>query len=110
MATHPVDGAMNDSASVPRPVLFIHGLFPYIGLLLQGIGETRASIAGLLIGCFAVGGICYSIFVPYLVKAVPQRHLMFAGGVIAAVVLATLHYERCARPQPNTPNRPPTPI
>jgi uncharacterized membrane protein len=33
-----------------------------------------------------------------------------AGGVIAAVVLATLHYERCARPQPNTPNRPPTPI
>lgn len=27
MATHPVSGAMNDSASVPRPVLFIHGLF-----------------------------------------------------------------------------------
>ena len=33
-----------------------------------------------------------------------------AGSVIAAVVLATLHYERCARPQPNVPSRPPTPI
>ena len=33
-----------------------------------------------------------------------------AGCVIAAVVLATLHYERCARPQPNAPNRPPTSI
>jgi len=28
-----------------------------------------------------------------------------AGSVVAAVVLATLHYERCARPQPNAPNR-----
>jgi uncharacterized membrane protein len=35
---------------------------------------------------------------------------MVAGGVIAAVVLATLHYERCAPPRPIVPNRPPTPI
>ncbi len=37
--------------------IFIQGLFPYVAILLRGIGETRASIAGLLIGCFAVGGI-----------------------------------------------------
>jgi len=35
---------------------------------------------------------------------------VLAGSVIAAVVLATLHYERCVRPQPNVPNRPATPI
>ncbi len=49
--------------------IFIHGLFPYVGVLLLGIGETRASIAGLLIGCFAIGGIVYSLFVPYLVRS-----------------------------------------
>jgi hypothetical protein len=32
-----------------------------------------------------------------------------AGSIVAAVVLATLHYERCAPPQPIAPNRPPTP-
>jgi uncharacterized membrane protein len=35
---------------------------------------------------------------------------LVAGSVIAAVALATLHYERCARPRPNAPNPPPTPI
>jgi uncharacterized membrane protein len=33
-----------------------------------------------------------------------------AGGVIAAVVLATLHYEQCAPPRPIGPSRPLTPI
>jgi uncharacterized membrane protein len=34
---------------------------------------------------------------------------LIAGGVIAAVVLATLHYEQCAPPRPIAPSRPPTP-
>lgn len=72
--------------------IFIHGLFPYVALLLRGIGETRASIAGLLIGCFAVGGIVYSVFVPYLVRAVPQRHLMFIGGAFASCSLALIAF------------------
>ena len=74
--------------------IFIQGLFPYVGILLLGIGETRASIAGLLIGCFAVGGIFYSVWVPYLVRAVPQRHLMLIGGVFAAgsLALVALHF------------------
>jgi uncharacterized membrane protein len=33
---------------------------------------------------------------------------LIAGGIIAAVVLATLHYEQCAPPRPIAPNRPPT--
>jgi uncharacterized membrane protein len=33
---------------------------------------------------------------------------LIAGGVIAAVVLATLHYEQCAPPRPIEPSRPPT--
>ena len=74
--------------------IFIQGLFPYVAILLREIGETRASIAGLLIGCFAVGGICYSLGVPYLVRALPQRHLMLIGGALAAASLAmvALHF------------------
>jgi predicted MFS family arabinose efflux permease len=74
--------------------IFIQGLFPYVAILLREIGETRASIAGLLIGCFAVGGIFYSLGVPYLVRAMAQRHLMLIGGVVAACSLAmvALHF------------------
>jgi DHA1 family inner membrane transport protein len=74
--------------------IFIHGLFPYVGLLLRGIGVTSASIAGLLIACFAVGGIFYSVTVPYLVRAVPERRLMMIGGAIAggSLALVALHF------------------
>jgi predicted MFS family arabinose efflux permease len=70
--------------------IFIQGLFPYVGLLLQSIGETRASIAGLLIACFAIGGVVYSIIVPYLIAAIPERRLMLIGGVASAGSLALI--------------------
>ena len=38
--------------SVFFEAIFIHGLFPYVALLLLAIGETRASIAGLVIAAF----------------------------------------------------------
>src|SRR5262249_6509945 len=41
--------------SVFFEAVFIHGLFPYVALLLLAIGEARASIAGLLIAAFAMG-------------------------------------------------------
>ena len=75
--------------------VFIHGLFPYVAILLQGIGEMRASIAGLLIAAFAVGGVVYSLAIPYVVNAaVPERWMMRTGGIIAAVALAliALHF------------------
>ncbi len=80
--------------SVFLEAIFIHGLFPYVGVLLLGIGETRASIAGLLIASFAIGGVVYSLIVPYLIERVPERRVMLAGGSIAAVALAlvALHF------------------
>jgi predicted MFS family arabinose efflux permease len=68
--------------------IFIHGLFPYVAILLTGIGETRASIAGLLIAAFAVGGVVYSLVIPYVVGAVPQRRMMLVGGIVASCALA----------------------
>ena len=60
--------------------VFVHGLFPYVALLLLAIGETRASIAGLLIAAFAVGGVLYSLSVPVLIARVRERYLMVAAA------------------------------
>ncbi len=80
--------------SVFLEAIFIHGLFPFVGLLLIGIGETRASIAGLLIACFAVGGVTYSLSIPWLIARIPERRLMMTGGTLAGCGLAliALHF------------------
>ena len=80
--------------SVFFEAIFIHGLFPYVALLLLAIGETRASIAGLLIAAFAVVGVLYSLSVPVLIARVQERRLMVAGGTLAAtgLVLIALHF------------------
>jgi predicted MFS family arabinose efflux permease len=79
-------------SSVFLEAIFIHGLFPYVALLLIGIGETRASIAGLLIAMFAVGGVGYSLTLPYVIGKVPERRLMLAGGIIicASMIMIAL--------------------
>src|SRR5262249_24794633 len=76
--------------SVFFEAVFIHGLFPYVALLLLAIGETRASIAGLLIATFAVGGVFYSLSVPVLISRVREQHLMVAGGALAAAALVLI--------------------
>jgi MFS transporter, DHA1 family, inner membrane transport protein len=80
--------------SVFLEAIFIHGLFPYVALLLLAIGETRASIAGLLIATFAMGGVFYSLSVPVLIARVRERRLMITGGALAAtgLVLIALHF------------------
>src|SRR5262245_27023108 len=79
--------------SVFFEAVFIHGLFPYVALLLLAIGETSASVAGLLIATFALGGVFYSLSVPILIARVREQHLMVAGGTLAAagLVLIALH-------------------
>ncbi len=80
--------------SVFLEAIFIHGLFPYVALLLLAIGETRASIAGLLIAAFAMGGVVYSLTVPILIARVPERRIMLIGGAMAAMglVLIAFHF------------------
>src|SRR5262245_7205437 len=73
--------------SVFFEAIFIHGLFPYVALLLLAIGETSASVAGLLIAVFALGGVLYSLAVPILVACIAERRLMIMGGALAAIGL-----------------------
>ncbi|MPZ36910.1 MAG: MFS transporter [Rhizobiales bacterium] len=74
--------------------IFIHGIFPYVAILLLVGGEARASIAGLVIAAFGAGGVIYSLSVPALVARFPERRLMLIGGSLGAIALslAAMHF------------------
>jgi predicted MFS family arabinose efflux permease len=80
--------------SVFLEAIFIQGLFPYVAILLLATGTTSASIAGIVIAAFGVGGLVYSLSVPALLARVAERRLMIIGGVLAAsgLVLTGLHF------------------
>ena len=69
----------------------IHGMFPYVALLLLMGGQTHSSYAGLIVGGFGLGGILFSLALPWLVERMHERHLMLtgtAGAAIAFILIA----------------------
>ena len=62
----------------------VFGILPFIALLLVSAGEPRASIAGVVISGYAVGGLVFTGAVGLMLRRFPQRVLMMGGGVIAA--------------------------
>jgi predicted MFS family arabinose efflux permease len=66
----------------------IFGLFSFVALLLVAAGEPRASIAGLVIGGFSVGGIAYSLAVTPITRRWQPRELMLGGGAVCAASFA----------------------
>ncbi len=70
--------------------IFMFGVFPYMAVLLSTEGETRASIAGLVLAGFAVGGIAYTFVVSRLLTFVGERRLMIAGGIVMAICLVVI--------------------
>ena len=73
--------------------IVIFGLFPFVALLLLAAGEPRASIAGIVIAGFSVGGVIYALLVPKLVARWRPDQLMIGGGVIAALSLAVVAFD-----------------
>jgi predicted MFS family arabinose efflux permease len=65
--------------------IVIHGMFPYVALLLLASGETHSSYAGLIIAAFGLGGIILSLSLPFLVVRVTERQLMLTGALFAAI-------------------------
>src|SRR5450631_3584919 len=70
--------------------IFLLGVFPYMAVLLSNEGVTHASIAGVVIGGFAVGGIIYTIMVLRLLNTFGERRLMAAGGMLMAFGLVVI--------------------
>jgi MFS family permease len=58
--------------------------------MLAERGEHRLSIAGIVIGCFAIGGIAYSLAVSRLLTRFGQKTMMFAGALLMAAQLGLI--------------------
>jgi predicted MFS family arabinose efflux permease len=65
--------------------IVIHGMFPYVALLLLAAGQTHSSYAGLIIAGFGLGGILFTLCLPFLVLHLTERHLMLSGATGAAI-------------------------
>jgi len=77
-------------AAVFLEALFMYGIFPYIATLLHDIGETRASIAGVVIAGFGIGGAIYTLRVSWLLAQLGERRLMRAGGMAMGLCLVVI--------------------
>ncbi len=66
----------------------MYGLFPHLASLFHDMGETRASIPGLVIGGFAIGGVAYSLRVSWLLRTFGETWMMRIGGIIMGLTVA----------------------
>lgn len=68
----------------------VFGVLPFVAAFLFELGETRLSIAGVVIGGFAVGGLLYTMGVERLLPWLGMRGLMIGGAVLVALQLVFL--------------------
>jgi predicted MFS family arabinose efflux permease len=65
----------------------MYGVFPHLAALFHEIGETRASIPGLVIGGFALGGVLYSLRVSLLLRLFGENWMMRIGGSLMGLTV-----------------------
>jgi len=70
--------------------VFIFGVFPYVAQLLIATGETRATIAGIVIAGFWIGGVAYTMSIGNVLEVFGQGRVMLGGGSIAALALIAI--------------------
>jgi len=70
--------------------VFMFGVFPYMAGMLSAQGVTSASIAGVVIGGFAFGGILYTLAVSRLLNLFVEKQLMATGGMTMAFCLVVI--------------------
>jgi len=70
--------------------VFMYGIFPHMASLLRAGGELRASIAGVVLGGFGVGGIIYSLRVAWLLARLGETWMMRIGGALMGLSIAFL--------------------
>lgn len=66
----------------------MYGVFPHLAALFHDMGETRASIPGLVIGGFALGGVIYSVRVSLLLRLFGENWMMRIGGTLMGLTIA----------------------
>lgn len=68
------------------------GLFPYIASFLFERGVTSLSIAGLVLACFAFGGLFYTASISRLLPRLGVNGMMIGGGAMIALQLAIVAF------------------
>jgi len=70
--------------------VFLFGVFPYMATMLRSGGVTSASIAGVVIAGFGIGGILYTFSVSWLLNHLGERRMMAGGGMVMALSLIVI--------------------
>jgi predicted MFS family arabinose efflux permease len=68
------------------------GLFPYIAAFLFELGDTRLSIAGIVIAGFAVGGLLYTLTVSRFLPRLGVNGMMIVGATLVGLQLAAIAF------------------
>jgi predicted MFS family arabinose efflux permease len=68
------------------------GLFPYLASFLFELGETRLSVAGIVIAGFAVGGLFYTMTVSRFLPRLGVNGMMISGASMAGLQLAAIAF------------------
>jgi predicted MFS family arabinose efflux permease len=66
----------------------VFGLMPYVSSFLFERGVTSLSIAGLVLACFAIGGLFYTATVSRMLPRLGVNGMMISGGIVIAIQLA----------------------
>jgi predicted MFS family arabinose efflux permease len=67
-------------------------LFPYLAAFLFELGETRLSIAGIVIAGFAVGGLFYTLTVSRFLPRLGVKGMMVGGACLVGLQLAVIAF------------------
>ena len=70
--------------------LFMYGAFPHIATMMHNAGETRASIAGIVLAGFGVGGAAYGATVSRVLPRLGETRMMRLGGIVMALCLVVI--------------------
>lgn len=70
--------------------VFMYGVFPYIATMLHEAGETSASIAGIVIAAFGIGGALYGATVKHLLGLFGETAMMRIGGAVMGFCLLVI--------------------
>jgi len=70
--------------------IFLFGVFPYMAVLLELKGVTHATIAGIVIAGFGIGGVIYTLNISRLLNHIGERRLMAGGGMVMGLALIVI--------------------
>jgi predicted MFS family arabinose efflux permease len=62
--------------------LVVFGIFPHMAAIMSEAGETRASIAGIVLAGFGIGAVFYAFCVAWMLRTLGERKLMIGGGLM----------------------------